>query len=40
MEIAARVALPQDRDAIRQFYEQAMRNHIETILGLALMALG
>jgi len=29
MEIAARVALPQDRDAIRHFYEQAMRNHIE-----------
>lgn len=33
MEIAARAALPQDRDAIRQLYEQAMRDHIETLWG-------
>ncbi|HWR77993.1 MAG TPA: GNAT family N-acetyltransferase [Thiobacillus sp.] len=33
MEIAARAALPQERGAIRQLYEQAMRNHIETIWG-------
>lgn len=33
MDITARPALPEDRDAIRQLYEQAMRAHIEAIWG-------